>query len=229
MSDDVRERLDALIARGARTFDGPGVGMIASLLDRAEALTPDARAILERRAYARLEALELRFEASETEASRALERLAAIGAGAPELDRARDTGDHVRIARAARRHPEQTPRLRARAIHGWAERLDVEARSRGLRASPGRDPIATASRLYRRSVAGARAARELERTIAALPEDPGRYHATTVAARTLRLVESLAPELLPALVERLEDLAMVEAATRDAEATGKGKPKGKKR
>jgi hypothetical protein len=221
-------RVEALRRDFAAVFDGPGLGLIESLLARAERLGGDAGARLSARASLRVEALEAALARATLEVTRELD---ALGDAAPAAAReALARGDRQAARRAIRRARAGLARAREQVGVAWAARLAGEATSRGedglgreLTALCGegvidRDAHAHAvalgstlsSSLFRRSAESARATVAIARSADNLPESAGRYNSQVLALRALSEMAELSPGYVRVVVAAIDDLAAVE-------------------
>jgi hypothetical protein len=180
----LRRAIATLEAEGARVFDGPGVGLIESLIDRAAGLEGAARERLEARAAARLESLTARFAAERERAAAVLELLVEQG-GDPSgrLARALEEGDLLRILRAGRRH-----------LVGSEQDASAPA------------PRARPERSYREALTDLMASLSAATLEDSPPEQAGLLNGTLLAARILEAAEALSPAYRRVLVSRLIDL-----------------------
>ena len=223
----LRAALDDLVVRGAEVWDAPGVALVRTLLTKAETLSGVGRAHLLKRAATRFEALTEAFESARERADRTYALLARQGLDpAKRLDSARNYGRFDEVARAAKRHDATRVAAREAIVQPWLERLSHEAHSRGLSQPPpplvdhGSDQPASPERetatglspslyphetvtglaaaIYQDAAADATARLVVAQATAELPAHAGRYHAASVAARTLEALDTLAPAYLRA-------------------------------
>lgn len=133
--DGLEDRLERLRAAGASTFDPPGYGFVASLLERGAALGGGAETRLRGRAEARLEALEASFDGARRDAAQRIEALAGAGAVGEELRQAFEAGDYAGVRWLVRRiEHEQVDDSRRRASGlAWLGRIASRARGHGAR------------------------------------------------------------------------------------------------
>ena len=204
----LRARLTEAANQGLREFDGPRFRFVERLLERASEAQDAARTRIAARAMARLDALGEDYGRARDEAERELERLESVGADGSGLARAAFERHAFReVRRAARRHPERSPRpsrelgvqhtLRLR--QRLAERAPAQVEEAG-------ELLEVAQALYRERSADAVAQATLADARRALPAQAGPYHALTVAARALGVLEQADRPLLRAWIHRLRDL-----------------------
>lgn len=220
-------RVDALRQDFAAVFDGPGLGLIESLLARAQVLGGEAGARLSMRATLRIEALEAALASATLEVTRELDALGDAAPGAAREALAR--GDRRAARRALRRARADLVRGREQVGVSWAARLAADATSRG-EDGLGRELTALcaegvidreahahavalgatlSSALFRRSAESARATVALARSVDNLPESAGRYNSQVLALRALAEMAALSPEYVRVLVAAIDDLAAV--------------------
>ncbi len=247
---ELANRLHALRQDFAAVFDGPGFGLIASLLSRAELLGGEAGARLSARASLRIEALEAALAQATLEVTRELD---ALGEAAPVAAReALARGDRQGARRALRRARTEVARAREQVGVSWAARLAGDATSRGeaglgreLSALCGdgvidRDAHAHAvalgstisSALFRRSAESVRATIAIARSAYNLPESSGRYNSQALAIRALAEMAELSPEYARVVVAAIDDLAALDGlvgASPSAAKAGKARRIGRRR
>lgn len=216
----LRATLDELVVRGAEVWDAPAVALVRTLLTKAESLPGVARAHLLKRAATRLQILSGEFDKARARAGRTYAQLARQGLDpAKRLDGALQYGRFEEVERAKKRHDEARVAARRAIVQPWLERLSQEAQARGLSqpppalsedtASPGvapeRDTVTgLAAAIYQDAAADASARLAVAQARTELPENAGRYHAPSVAARALEALDALAPAYLRVQVARLE-------------------------
>ncbi len=225
-SDDVRARLERLLADNARGFDPEGVRLVERLL----------AANLVSRANERIERLErglAEAKHSAHEAIAELERSPSPPAATVRSAVAR--GDYSTARRVAAKATAALQRRRTSAVAAWANTVAERARSKHTPVSPPvtaksraergpamatvrdgveDDPRAVMQRvsqtLFDRSMASARASLALARAESGVPGDAGPYNPHAIAARGLVALGERAPDLALAYVELLDELATIE-------------------
>jgi hypothetical protein len=169
------------------------------------------RSALDARGIAEVDAPGLHF------VDRLLERANALGGGAAERLRARASArldrlegrieagsGHGSVPRTVSSARVQSERVRRRMID--------RARARGLHVlEEGSDAVTVGARLYARRGSDVRARAAVADAFAAVPDGAGHYHGAAVAANTLEGLRALGGGYLPAQLERLEALALLEA------------------
>lgn len=226
---ELRARVAALQASGVEVFDGPGLGLVEALLERAEGLGGGAGERLAARAAERLGLVEAAFARARDEV---LGELHAMGEAAPrEAREALERGDARGARRALRRARLEAVRSRQRIAVPWAVRLEDEARARGEeelsraiaalcasgaveRAAHGQAVAlgaAASSALLRATAESARATLAIARASDNLPETAGPYNGQVLAARTLAAMAELSPAYARAVVAAIDDLAALDA------------------
>lgn len=234
----LRAALDDLVVRGAEVWDAPAVALVRTLLTKAETLDGVGRAHLLKRASTRFEALAEEFERARARADQTYAQLVQKGLDPNKrLDSARQYGRFDELARAAKRHDETRVASRQAIVRPWLERLSHEAHKRGLSQPPppleasGEPLVASehetatglsasiyphetvtglAAAIYQDAAADATARLVVAQATAELPAHAGRYHAPSVAARTLEALDALAPAYLRVQVARLEAIGALQ-------------------
>lgn len=221
----LRAALDDLVVRGAEVWDAPAVALVRTLLLKAETLDGMGRAHLLKRAATRFQALTESFTQARERADQTYALLARQGLDpSKRLDSARQYGRFDELARAAKRHDETRVAARQAIVQPWLERLSHEAHSRGLSQPP--PPLednagelvlpehetvtGLAAAIYQDAAADATARLVVAQATAELPAHAGRYHAPSVAARTLEALDALAPAYLRVQVARLEAIGTLQ-------------------
>lgn len=221
----LRAALDDLVVRGAEVWDAPAVALVRTLLSKADGLEGLGREHLLKRAAARFEALTESFTKARERADQTYAQLARQGLDpAKRLDSALHYGRFDEVARAAKRHDETRVAARQAIVQPWLERLSHEAQARGLSQPP--PPLAEggaevvlperetvtglAAAIYQDAAADATARLVVAQATAELPAHAGRYHAPSVAARTLEALDALAPAYLRVQVARLEAIGTLQ-------------------
>jgi hypothetical protein len=225
-SDDLRARLERLLADNARGFDPEGVRLVERLLD----------ANLVSRAHERL----VRIEQGLAEARRSAQEAIALLERSPSppvatVRSAVATGDYGTARRAAAKATAALLRRRTSAVVAWANTVAERARAKhtplpppvAARPRPGLDLPSTpfldgvdddprtatqrlSQTLFDRSIASARASLALARAESGVPGDAGPYNPHAIAARALVALGERAPDLALAYVELLDELATIE-------------------
>jgi hypothetical protein len=236
-ADAARERLARLIERGALGFDALGVAQVRALMAKAEALSEGAAARVRARIEERVGRLEARFESERARAVAAVEALAAEGIDAGEaLREALARGEFEAVHRGCRRARDERRAGEELLPILWIPRLRAQASARGMRLSeelarglaeldrtPGfveRRSLARASRLgnelsirlFRDSLASARASFAMARASDNVPEAAGPYNGQALSARALAAMAELSPSYLKAFLAGLDDLETVALA-----------------
>lgn len=221
----LRAALDDLVVRGAEVWDAPAVALVRTLLSKAETLDGVGRAHLLKRAATRFQGLTEAFTQARERADQTYALLARQGLDpAKRLDSALHYGRFDELARAAKRHDETRVAARQAIVQPWLERLSHEAHSRGLSQPPPPledntgEPLlpehetvtGLAAAIYQDAAADATARLVVAQATAELPAHAGRYHAPSVAARTLEALEALAPAYLRVQVARLEAIGTLQ-------------------
>lgn len=205
-----------------------GLDHIRRLARRAEGLrrsSEHASTWLWKRVWNTIQAYEAQLADAQTTALARAERLQYLGILSPsEAEQALVEGRWLRVGQLARRFPEQEPRLREQLGARWQAALDSEATKRGL-VTPEADsstagtstPTSTgatanhlAAALYQDAADAVQAAMTIARAVDDLPEEAGRYHAPTVAARALQAMQGV-PVYLKAQLNRLATLSVLES------------------
>jgi hypothetical protein len=243
----LRDRVDALRARGAEVFDGPGLAFIESLLVRADAIGGDGGARLEARATERVSALD---DALTRESADVADELDAMGELAPaEVRAALERGDPKGARRALKRARFEAARAREPVEVPWAARLGGDATARGEHAlaheltalcatgviDRGAHAQAVAlggavsSALFRSSAESVRATVAIARSADSVPESAGPYNGQVLAARALTAMAELSPAYARVVVAAIDDLAALDARLTPQPAKAKARPAKRRR
>ena len=215
-------RLRALQTKMAQRFDPVAFDHAERLGLRAHKLAEQhaaAGARLWARANIYLDDYEARFSAARARALQDAKRLVRLGLLRPQqARRGLEHGQLLRLRQLARRYPTQEKRLREQVYGQWQNAVCAEAQRRGLLSpppdqeseaeAPKGDAVELAAALYRDAVGSLEASRAIARALEQIPIEAGRYHATTVATRALKAMQT-APPYLKAQLSRLEGLALL--------------------
>jgi hypothetical protein len=230
---ELHARVEALRALSAQAFDGPGMGLIETLLARAQQLGGNAGARLAARAAERTARVEAAFAAARSEASRELAALgdAASSSTADDVRAAVDRGDLRSARRVIRRARVETARSAEPIAVPWAAPLGLVGSARGEQTLARElDALCTngvvdrlahsqalalrgtlSSALYRGSAESVRATVAIARAADNLPEGAGPYNGQVLALRALVAMAELSPEYARVVVAAVDDLAALEA------------------
>jgi hypothetical protein len=236
----MRTELERLRERGARAFDEPAYRFIEALLKRAEALGGEAGAHLSARASDRMTDLRESFETARERTEQDLAQLRELGdepnsTMKAELEAGRLEAAHRRVRRRIERLRAHRRRTRGEII----ERIAEKARTRGLTPPPPAPdlPLLTAGAprpapeevfrlselLYKQAFETSSARHAVANALDGLPKVAGRYHATTIAARTLAEMEGLSFPYLAAQLRRLSLYGALRAFAAPRESTPRKK------
>jgi len=239
-SHPLRLELEKIGESGARAFDEPAYRFIDALLIRAEKLGGEVGSRLRARASERLAQLEDDFISARDSVSHDLLELEANGVELePALRRAYESGHLRRAQRKARRRLARIEAHRRRTSRDIVDRIAEKARARGLTppppmpevpllALPAPRPVPEeifrlSELLYRQAYESSSARHAVANALDGLPKVAGRYHSTTIAARTLAEMESLSFPYLAAQLRRLTLYGALRAFATPLEAPPKKK------
>jgi hypothetical protein len=151
---------------------------------------------------AQLERLEVRFEESQERARTQLAALNAAGLD-PEgrIASAYESGDHLSVFRATRRHGSVLTKLKQ-----LTELKKLKKEEHASPDAPARPLDDTPADRYRRAAAGMTTSLRLASAPDQVPEGAGPYNGDMLAARILIALESISESYLASLIERLDDL-----------------------
>jgi hypothetical protein len=214
--DPLRVRLDALVARGAASFDPAEVRFVSSLLVRADRVCDAACEALRTRVAARLDSLEASLSAERAHAHASLDEAERAGHAADDLRAQLPSGDPITVALSAE----------ARLLLGRLARATVDREDREVIAERAAPPLSS-TRLAQMDAlaAGLRLEVALARAASSARIAEGPYNAAAIAARLLASLHDVAPSYLRTLARDLDDLAAVHALTADAADPRASKPR----
>lgn len=210
-SDDtasVEQRLDALEARGARTYDAPACDCVRALLTRAEELGGGVAVRLRERAAAHLTSLETRFERDQRRVESALARSEQQLGEQPELRKRVERGELGFVSRRLRRLSALPPAL-VRVTAAAPSAPELRERTASASARPSARPLSDRRRrivAYEDSVAQLVAAFALARATDVVPSDAGPYNPLRIASELLDRMRAVSPFYLAVQLNRLEEL-----------------------
>lgn len=200
-SASVEAALDAMEARGARSYDAPACDCVRALLSRADELGGGVAQRLCERAASHLDSLRTRFERDQQRITAALERSEATLGEQPTLRKQLSRGEMLPVARRLRR------------LSAFPLALRRESGIEPQRLTPGlRNADSTLSERRRRSlsyedsVAQLVAALALARATDVVPADAGPYNPLRIASELLDRMRDVSPFYLAVQLNRLEEL-----------------------
>lgn len=197
------QALDALEARGARTYDAPACDCVRALLNRADELGGGIGERLRQRAAAHLGALELRFERDQQRLAGALARSELEHGPQPELHKRLSRGEFALVGRRLRRL-RTLPSAPQRLTTSLPEAIPSGAG--GARSAGGLRERRRRVVAYEDSVAQLVAAFALARATDVVPSDAGPYNPLRIASELLDRMRQVSPFYLAVQLNRLEEL-----------------------
>lgn len=197
----IEARLDALEAKGARSYDAPACDCVRTLLDRADELGGAVGARLRERAQAHVEALAERYARDRLRVQQTLSTTEAERGELPELRARLERGELTYTARAIRRWRARPEAMRSAVVTITPGLRGGKHVSNGMVTDRRRRALA-----YEDSVAQLVAALALARATDVVPADAGPYNPLRIASDVLDRMREVSPFYLAVQLNRLEEL-----------------------